>query len=47
MKELKSHAGWLANRSLARVPGERRLVEAAGVELEISGFSNLLMGRDF
>ena len=26
---------------------ERRLVEAAGVEFEIGGFSNLLMVRDF
>ena len=38
---------WPANRSSLTDSGERRLVEAAGVETEIGEFSNLLMARDF
>jgi hypothetical protein len=39
--------GWLAYRSSLTNAGERRLVEAAGVERERSAMMNRLMARDF
>jgi hypothetical protein len=39
--------GWLANRSSLTNARERRLVEAAGVELEIRAIGKFLVARDF
>jgi hypothetical protein len=39
--------GWLANRSSLTDAGERRLVEAAGVEFELARLCNYLMATDF